>query len=212
MSLLLLTPDRNDRAVLLDHLRWQVSRFTVPHDGHIIVNYPATSERPDLKDRLRKGYVVAKGAGADWVTILENDDFYPANYIEKISKYFDTVDFIGSEFTYYYNLKNKSWERSMHPNHSSLFCTSFRVSAMDNFKWSLAHNVFIDLDIWKYARKNNYRRAFIDTGAIGIKGHGYGLAGGKGHKMSFVNKDPDSLWLAGRTGDSFEFYKNLELK
>lgn len=211
MSILLITPDRNDRAELLAHCKWQVSRYPTKHE-HLIVNYPSVNKNPDLTDRIKSGYEAAIDGGFDFVVIQENDDFYPEDYLLRMWGHFDTSDFIGSEFTFYHNLRNRTWERSMHPNHSSLFCTAFRVEAMKDFKWNKAHKVFLDLDIWRYARNPKFRRTFIDTGAIGIKGHGYGLAGGKGHIQKFNNKDPDLEFLKKKVdAHSFDFYSNLKL-
>lgn len=212
MSILLLTPDRSDRPELLAHCKWQVSRFVSSFAEHLIVDYPAKNQNPDIKERIRAGYEHAKVMGYDFVAVIENDDFYTSTYLHSILLRTSDTDFIGSEFTFYYNLRNRTWERTVHPNHSSLFCTAFRVSAMKDFKWSKAHKVFLDLDIWRYARNPKFRRTFIDTGAIGIKGHGYGLAGGKGHVQKFKNLDPDLLWLKSRVDStSFEFYSNLKL-
>ena len=209
MSLLIITPDRNDRPELLNHCKWQVSQF-VNKAEHLIVNYPAKNNDADIRDRVKFGYEAAIDGGFKWVAIVENDDFYAKDYLLRMWDYFDTSDFIGSEFTYYINLRNRTWERSHHPNHSSLFTTAFRVEAMKDFKWHLAHKTFLDLDIWKYAGR--FRRSFTDLPAIGIK-HGIGLCGGKGHKGVFPNKDQDLLWLKSKVDEtSYEFYSKLELK
>lgn len=210
MSIMLLTPDRNDRKELLNHCKWQVSRFTSAFDEHLIVNYPAKSDRPDLTERVRFGYEHAKAKGYDFVAIVENDDWLNAQYLTKILHESTTTDFIGSEFTYYYNLRNRTWERTMHPNHSSLFCTAFRVSAMKDFKWNLAHKVFLDIDLWRYARK--FRRTFVELPAIGIK-TGMGLCGGRGHIQKMANADPELEWLKKRVDEkSFHFYESLSLQ
>lgn len=204
---MLLTADRNDRSELLTHCKWQVSRFVSSFDEHLIVDYPAKSDRPDLTERVRVGYEHAKVKGYDWIVIVENDDFYNAQYLTQILHNTNGADFIGSEFTWYFNLRNRTWERTMHPNHSSLFCTAFRVSAMKDFKWNLANKVFLDIDIWRYARR--FRRTFIELPAIGIK-HGIGMCGGKGHVQVMANSDPELEWLQKRVDSkSFEFYKTL---
>lgn len=207
MSIMLLTCDRQDRHELLTHCKWQVSRFVSAFDEHLIVDYPAKNDRPDLTERVRQGYEYAKVQGYDWVAIIENDDLYKPEYLTQILNQTATTDFIGSEFTYYYNLRNRTWERTMHPNHSSLFCTAFRVSAMKDFKWNLANKVFLDVDLWRYARK--FRRTFVELPAIGIK-HGIGLCGGKGHVQVMANKDPDLAWLKSKIDEqSFSFYESL---
>jgi len=212
----LLTADRNDRPELLKHCKEQFLRMRPPGwislAKHWIINDSPRTDKPDLTARIQRGYNSIKSykdITQDWIFILENDDFYPANYLEEFAPYMQDYDFIGSDRTIYYNLRNRTWEETHHPNHSSLFCTAFRVSAMENFKWHQAHPVFLDLDIWKYAKR--FRRKFIDTGAIGMK-HGIGLCGGKGHIQQFTNKDPDLSWLQSRVDtESFEFYKKLKV-
>lgn len=207
MSIMLLTADRGDRPELLTHCKWQVSRFVSSFAEHQIVDYPAKNDRPDLTERVRAGYEYAKVQGYDWIVIVENDDFYAKTYLHHLQLKMNESDFIGSEFTYYYNLRNRTWERTMHPNHSSLFCTAFRVSAMKDFKWNVANKVFLDVDLWRYARK--FRRTFVELPAIGMK-HGIGLCGGKGHVQTLPNKDTDMKWLQSKVDEvSFNFYNTL---
>lgn len=209
-----LTPDRGDRPELLKHCKEQVLRMhpsgLLGH--HWIISHTPPTDRPDLTDRIKKGchWIDSNVDIGDWAFIIENDDFYPADYLNAFSPHLKDYDFIGSDRTIYYNIRNRTWEETHHPNHSSLFCTAFRVSAMSGFKWHQAHPVFLDLDIWKYAKR--FRRKFIDTGAIGIKGHGQGLCGGKGHVQTFPNKDADMSWLQSRVDkESFEFYSKLKV-
>lgn len=210
MSAMILTPTRNDRPVMEKHCMEQIKRFHGSFSFHCSVNFPPVGKGFDLKDRIFEGYKSAIENKIDWVIIVENDDFYPATYLHEVLLRTNDADFIGCEFTHYYNIKTRTHERLYHPNRSSLFNTAFRVSAMVDFKWHLAHKLFIDIDIWQHARR--YRRAFVDAGAIGIKGHGEGLAGGKGHTMKLKDKDPDLKWLASKVDShSLEFYKSLAL-
>lgn len=209
MSVALLTMDRGDRKPFMDHCIYQTSKLKPLGLEHIQVTYPPKNNQFDLTERVKKGWEIAKEKGFEWVVIIESDDYYPEDHVLRMWPHFDKADFIGSEFTIYYNLRNRTWERTSHPNHSSLFCTAFRVSAMDNFKWHLAHKVFLDRDIWHHAKK--FRRAFIEMNAIGIK-HGIGLCGGKGHVQTNKNKDYSLQWLKSKvSAESFEFYSNTEL-
>lgn len=209
MSHLILTPTRGDRPKLLEHCRNQVRRFTASYNIHVLVDYKPKSFKPDLKDRIKEGYDEALRLGVDWVIIVEDDDYYPTDYLHKVLMQCDKSDFIGCEFSYYYNLKNRTWDKLVHKGRSSLYTTAFRVSAMKNFAWNRADDVFLDINIWNYAKR--FRRTFIDAGAIGIK-TGMGLCGGKGHKTVFKNRDPELNWLQSRVDkESFEFYKSLTL-
>ncbi len=207
MSHLIITPTRGDRPELLEHCRKQVMNFTTCYQAHGVIDYKPKTYKPDLTDRIKSGYEKALQYGYDWVVIVEDDDFYPADYLHKVLLNADRSDFIGCEHSFYYNLKNRTWDKLIHKGRSSLYTTAFRVSAMKNFAWHRADDVFLDINLWHYAKR--FRRTFIDAGAIGIK-HGIGLTGGKGHRTIFRNQDPEMLWLASKVDkDSFEFYKSL---
>lgn len=208
MSHMILTPTRGDRPKMLAHCREQVARFTASPGIHKIIDFAPKGKDFDLKDRIKEGYDYAVDNKIDWIVIIEDDDAYLPGYLHDILPRTNDADFIGCEFTHYFNIKTRTHERLYHPNRSSLFTTAFRVSAMADFKWNKAHKLFIDIDIWQHARK--YRRSFIDAGAIGIKGHGEGLAGGAGHRMKLKDHDPDWKWLASKVDSrSLEFYKSL---
>jgi hypothetical protein len=204
----LLTVDRGDRPKMYNHCLKQVAGLEGDYWSHIRITHPPESKGADLKDRVKKGYELAVEQGIDWIVVIESDDFYSNDYLSQFTVHMSHADFIGCEYSYYYNLQNKTWEKLNHSNRSSLFTTAFRVSAMKDFNWSQANKLFLDIDIWRYARR--FRRSFIQTNAIGIKGHGEGMVGGKGHVMRFRNLDPDMVWLKNHTDQqSFEFYKSL---
>jgi len=209
----IITPDRNDRNELLQHCRGLVERFHFKAE-HYVINYKAETEDCDLIPRVKKGIAMAKAEGCEWVVICENDDHYPADYLDRIIPYmqdmgrFGTYDFIGDPNTTYYNLRNRTYSEMSHAGRASLFTTSFRISALEGFKWPPSHSPFLDIPLWEFARKK--RCKFLNLGAVGIK-TGMGKTGGKGHKMVGRNADPELKWLEANVDtDSFEFYKYLQ--
>lgn len=208
-----ITPDRNDRPALTDHLMKQLDRMTLKPDCFIHVDYEPNSLNFDLVDRIRYGMNKVRLEGIDLVFVLENDDFYPTDYFERFGNMKD--DFFGQNNSWYYNLRNKTHNNFSHPGRSSLMTTGFRISTLDKFdtdkNWDLIGNTpFLDIKLWQYANTYNKKCRFVDTGAIGIK-TGIGLCGGKGHRMIFESKDPELAWLKSRVDkDSFEFYKSLK--
>ena len=211
MSYAILTPDRGDRDIMLQHCDKQVKGLN-PYSGtHWMVSYPPKSDKPDLTERVYAGYKLAVEKGIDWLVMVESDDHYPTDYLSQFIIHMSHADFIGCEYSHYYNIQSRTWEKLNHSNRSSLYTTAFRVSAMKDFNWQQANKLFLDIDIWRYARR--FKRSFIQNNAIGIKGHGEGMAGGKGHIMKFRNYDPDLEWLKKHTNEmSFEFYKGLSEK
>lgn len=198
-------PDRGDRPELTEFCLKQLDRMIRKPDMVFHIKNKPESERYDLISRVYRGTLTAKAEGIDWCFVIENDDYYPANYFDRFTPYFDKYDFIGEEQTFYYNLKNLTHKTLEHKFRSSLFTTAFRISALNNFEWPPDTTPFLDIELWKYARFK--RRMFIKTGAIGIK-HGLGMCGGKGHQMNF--KNPDLEWLKNNVDEmGFEFYTGL---
>lgn len=213
----IIVPDRGDRDELTLRCRKMINAFKSPeHAFTVFVDFEPEGTKPDLIERIHDGIQTAKERGIDFVFVVENDDMYPTDYLSKMGNP-EGYDFIGCEHSYYYNLRNLTWQRFDHSHRSSLFNTGFRISAMDGFPWDRLirqNDVFLDIEIWKWARKRNRRKIkFVEsTGSIGIK-HGIGLCGGKGHRMEMMNKDPEMNWLKARVeADSFEFYRQLSDK
>lgn len=209
MTFCAIIPDRGDRKELTDHCLWQLSRMTLKPDKIYHIQFPPESDRFDLTERVKQGWRIAKMDGIDWCCIIENDDFYPADYFEKMFSGNNTDNvFKGSEQTTYYNLKNKTWRKWSHPLRSSLFVSAFHTEVMDDFRWP-NNTPFLDVALWEYA--DFYTKQFNNTGAVGIK-HGLGKCGGKGHRMVMENNDYDLEYLKSIVDkESFEFYSKLKV-
>lgn len=212
MSFCSITPSRGgERKEFFEFCIKQLNVLNAGHptNAYLMNEHPKTSEI-DLVPRIREGLQLAKKDGFEWAFILEDDDAMPDNYFSRYSPYFNKVDFIGDNQTYYYNILTLRWSIFKHSGRSSLFTTAFRISALDDFKWPADNSKFLDIDIWKHAR--NRKKIFVDSGAIGIK-HSQGLCGGKGHKMRLDHADPKMSFLKSKVSPyQFEFYKDLRLK
>lgn len=186
----------------MDFCRAQLSRLTLRPSMLLHINWKPITDGFDLVERVHAGVGMAKDAGIDLCFIMENDDYYPANYFERFGDM--KADFFGDDLTFYYNLKARSFNSFYHAGRSSLFTTGFRISAMEGFQWG--GDQFLDLRLWKLAKEKGVRTRFVNTGAIGMK-HGLGLCGGKGHKMKLKNCDPNMAWLKSRVDrDAYLFY------
>jgi hypothetical protein len=201
-------PDRNDRPELTNYCLQQIARMTRKPDQIIHVKYNAIDDSMDLCERVHNGVMIAKEMNFDLVFIIENDDYYPADYFERFGDF--NADFFGDDLTFYYNLRNRTFQSFPHQGRASLFTTGFRISALGSFQFK--GDQFLDLKIWRHAIDSSKRLRFVHTGAIGMK-HGMGLCGGKGHKMKLRNHDHNMAWLKGRVdSDSFLFYADLSRK
>lgn len=204
-----LTCDRGDRPQFMKFCEEQVNRFNPEPTDIIQVLHPPCSDKVDLISRMKRGIEYAKEIGVETIYVVESDDYYCPNYLEQMP--IGHFDFIGYNNTVYYNIKKRTWERTYH-DHSSLFCTAFKVSALDNFVWPPDDYLWLDIALWKYAKQNNKKWKLIETDnpCIGIK-HGIGKVGGKGHRMELKNADPELNWLKGKVdSEAFEFYSNLK--
>lgn len=204
-----ITPTRSDRPELLEFCKYQLSRMEVKPDKSYFIDYKPASEKIDLVERVKKGVELAKADGFDTVFILEDDDFYGANYFTHFNRW--DYNFWGSEQTTYYNLKSRTHTTFDHPERSSLFVTGFKISLLDTFPWIAPKNRFLDISLWDFAR-NVGKPQFVHPGAIGIK-HNMGLCAGKGHQMRGKNNDESLRWLKENTDSTaFEFYTDLMKK
>jgi len=207
MNIATLTPTR-DRIELFGFCQDQIGWQTVQPLERYHVIYDAVDNQPDITKRIREGYELAKKDGIDWIVIFEDDDSYRIDHIERYARFMDRYDFIGDQESLYYNIKTKRWRSFNHPRRASLFTTAFRISALDKFRWPPDNTVFLDIKLWQYAK--NYRCKFIESGAVGIKGHGSGKHGGKGHTMELKYADPTGDFLKSKvTPRHFEFYTKL---
>lgn len=208
-----ITPTRGDRPELLEFCKHQLERMTVKPDKSYFIDYKPESGNKDLTGRIIRGIGLAKQDGFNRVYIVEDDDFYPKDYFSKMENVgMGNPQFIGCSSTLCYNLRFNSYQLDSHPERSSLFHTAFDISALFGFRWPDGDWVFLDLKLWRYAKRQNIPWLFHrDPLAISIK-HNIGLVGGRGHKTNYDQKDPDRSYLKSIVdSDAFAFYQSLKV-
>lgn len=202
-----LTVDRGDRPQLLDFCRHQIDRFVREPAHKIFVTEAPLNDKVDLTRRIKMGIQAAKNFGIDIIYIVESDDFYGKHYIG--THWIGGYDFIGSTKSIYYNIRNKSYAVHSHPNHSSLYCTAFRISALEGFNWPPDDTVFLDIDLWRHAIKRGNYLLTDEPRGVGIK-HGIGKCAGNGHRAHYPDVDNDGEILRGLVDrEAYAFYKSL---
>lgn len=201
-----ITPDRGDRPELLEFCKHQISRMTTKPDHSYFISYPPRSADVDLVQRIREGIRLAELDGFDMVFILENDDFYPADYFVDMPD----MDFVGDDKTIYYHIGNRTYQEWSHPRRASLFTTGFKISAIKDFKWIPDNERFLDISLWRFNVNAHKPVIWHDSGAIGIK-HGIGLCGGRGHIQRNKYQDQDLEWLKAHVDtEAYTFYSTLK--
>lgn len=214
----LITPDRNDRPKFLEHCKWQMEQQTMRAGAHFVINDPAIEGVVDIVPRIRKGIELAKAAGFLYCFIIENDDYYPDWYLEKMTRAFSQgADLVGMEETVIYSLQSVGYRASRHPGRSSLFNTAFRIAALDNYTWPEDTLLYFDMHLWQHQCKKVFVNPFFQP--TGIK-HGEGFCPGNFHNgisngkpMTKFTPDPEYNWLRRRVrATSFQLYKSLKVK
>lgn len=203
-----ITPSRGDRPQFLEFCKHQLSRMTLKPDKSYFIDYPPTDDRKDLVPRIKKGIELAQADGFDKVYVIEDDDFYPPNYFERMEM--DGFDFIGCNRSLYYNISNRTYEYLYHPDRASLYCTGFKISALKGFQWPEHQAIFLDLKLWRHAKRQN-RKVHLKSDPIGVSiKHGIGLSGGSGHRRYLKREDKELEFLKSVVDkEAFEFYVNL---
>lgn len=206
-------PDRGDRVELTEFCFRQLDRMTLKPDKVYHICHQPISDEMDLVGRVAHGVERAEMDGIDLCFIIENDDYYPANYFEAFVPYCGN-QFFGYEDTTYYNIKSRRYQFFEHINRSSLFCTGFRASALQRFSWPSGKRRFLDISLWDYAVINQKSiKLLLNNPCLGIKGHGFGMMGGKGHKIPLGVQDDDLSSLKRLIDtEAFEFYTDLMKK
>lgn len=214
MTFCAITPTRGDRPEFLEHCKWQIKRMELEPDEHIIVDYPPKSGDKDLLARVRHGLILAEQHGHEFAYFVEDDDFYGPDYFIRMRAYEPRYDIIGDETTLYYHIVSNGFQTEHHPGRASLFTTGIRISAFTGFDWNKLKpsHIFLDVNLWEYARKKRLLRRYVDTGAVGVK-HGVGVTGGIGHRQRYRTFDTNWRVLASKVDKkSLEFYKAMHEK
>jgi len=140
-----ITTTRGDRPKFLERCRYYVERQTVP-TYHVVIDYPyrhknkySEDGRPfvDITERLYTGLKIAQQKGIRWAFVMEDDDWYPADYVERwlhvISKQDRVYPQYGNPFTYYLHVELGKMRKigTARRKHASLHTAVFDLKLFD---------------------------------------------------------------------------------
>lgn len=211
-----LIPTRGDRGPLLNFALRQLERQTKRVDHIEIVNdAPKSASQKDITWRYRVGLERMFAKGVETVFLIEDDDWYADNYIEKMLEqwtYLGQPEVFGLGDTYYYHLGLRGYNQHLHSGRASAFCTLITKAGAEKMRWPADTYAFTDIEIWKQLQGKTFLMA--RPIAIGMKGHQNGtLFGGMGHsnnKKLYTNRDENMEWLKRHVDEeSFTFYSNI---
>jgi hypothetical protein len=200
----------SERQVFVD---WQLHRAEqLGFDDIILVNYQPIDDTIDLYQRLAVGFNKALSAGHDFVSVIEDDDYYDLSYLDRIRSVASrTVDMIGFDRTTYYHLGTGGYKQMIHPGRSSLFATTVAVNVFHKLDKSCSP--YYDMAWWRQAQTGLSWRLLAEEPFLGIK-HGIGKTGGNGHRtgMYQIKDNVQRDFLRSRVdARAFEFYKSIRL-
>jgi len=221
VKIVALVPTRGDRQTLLANMHNMMSRQTKQLYGMVVVDdTPLNPDQKDITYRYQTGLtrVFEQYPDCDVVALIEDDDWYSPQYLEKMSAAWVQAGrphTFGQGETHYYHLGLKSMHYQKHPERSSAF-TTFMSRELLKMNWPKDDYSFVDIDIWKQFPGKTI--CFDSPVAVGIKGYKEGAHfGGIGHNDRWAGyhkgSDHNLNWLMSTIGtvdpDSFKFYKQI---
>lgn len=168
-SIVLITPTRDRpeafrlcerwiaRQTVRDHVEWIVvddgDEPITPTMGQIYLRRDPSPGVCTLPRNLHAGLDVAYAMSPDAVLIIEDDDWYAANYVEFMATKLAWARLTGENHRRYYHLPTRGYLRSYEWKHASLACTGFRreviPKAMRACKDArVANSPFVDMFLW----------------------------------------------------------------
>lgn len=176
----LITPTCSaERKPLLEFVKKRMAEQTHKADMHIIIDRPNSTGKSDLTARYREGLDKAFKAGCTFALLIEDDDYYPIDYVEKMYEFWKRSGkphLVGQKTSYYYHLFTRGFGTMKPKTHTSAHCTGVASDADYAFVCS-DENPYFDIQIWK---RNNGVFIELEKPVISIK-HGLGICGGRGH-------------------------------
>lgn len=202
-----------ERKPFLDFLKMRMEKQTLQPHHWDIIDYPNETGKIDLTKRYKQGIAKAFDNDCDLVLLMEDDDYYPLDYIEEMKKAWIRVGkptLIGVEPSIYYHLGcGGIRDHGMLLQHCSAFCSAVAPGVETNVCKDM--DPFFDFALW---RANGGVKITLMNPPLGIK-HGIGVCGGAFHNRSAKFKkfdDCDQTWLRMRVDkEAFEFYKSIKL-
>lgn len=205
-----LTPTSDPgRKPFLDFLEGRIKRQTRQPDMVLKVDYPNTSRVPDLAKRYREGCAELFKAGMDLVVFMEDDDYYPLNYLEEIVTKWEQAGrpaVIGQNRTRYYHILERKYKVYEDLPHCSAHCTA--VSPKANLRCCADDFISFDIELWKANKKSV--KVEIKPFMVSIK-HGLGMTAGRRHStrvkfMPDANLEVLKKWV---DDEALNFYKTI---
>ena len=171
-----------------------------------------------LQDKNARGIYRDPGdlIRGDTVVMIEDDDWYAPNYLEKVVERIGDADLYGEGRAMYYNVMLRRWYPRANLDHCSLCATSFKRTVLPElYKQLWTIDPYIDMRMWFKADQNLRRKVWDPTESgrtyVGIKGmpgrKGYSPAHHPRHtEVLNATLDPNLEELHRLIGDDADAY------
>lgn len=205
----IIIPDRGDRPAFLQHCLRMMEGQSLRPEIIQLINQPAESAAVDITVRYRRGYEALRGKGLDAIFLIENDDWYAADYLETVYNAWLThnkPDIFGQTYTIYYHLNLKRYFTFHHMDRSSAMNTLLKPDLQ--FDWCKDEDPYTDMHLWQTLKGITWTPPHIVC--LGIK-HGIGLCGGYMHfnRLHRFDTVDDGLLAKTVDGVSMAFYNTF---
>lgn len=148
------------------------------------------------------------------VFIIEDDDWYRENYLERMVHHMRDYNIAGEKNCIYYNVHYRRYVRHDNVLHSSLFQTAFVWDMIPDFvkictNPSKVATFYIDVQLWHEAKNKNL---FNDNNlGVGIKGMPGRFGIGAGHtKWLQMREDINLVFLTSIIGSDAQLYAGFD--
>ena len=176
----------------------------------IIVSNPSPNWKPGTNTQGRNlsvGINILMDYDLEAIFIIEDDDYYRSNYLEKMLKYLNGFRVAGEVDTIYYNVYFRRYFSNQNTKHASLFQVAFTPEVIPIFRRCYLDK-FIDAKFFELLAGNGVNLFAEHKLAVGIKGI-YGRPGiGAGHgKQMNMRSDPNLTYLTNLIGTDAKIYE-----
>ena len=144
----------------------------------------------DLWNKYLDGLNVLFNINCDVVLLLEDDDYYPVQYLQEMIEQWEKngrPSLLGLQQAMYYHIYANKYHIFNNQNHCAAFCTLVSKEAKLP---PLNESPHFDVELW---RINDGKMVSITHQPVGVK-HGNGMVGGKFHNAErFKHFDEDMV-------------------
>ena len=135
------------------------------------------------------------------VVVIEDDDYYPPNWLTTVDGWLDRADLVGESHARYFNVATGRGHQHRNDRHASLCATACKGPGLQALREAVSKkDKFIDMALWHGFTGSKYpRRANLTVGIKGLPGRG-GIGGG--HRRDFGERMNLRDWL----GDEAAIY------